>query len=63
VPAIFRILQEGRRVPETEMYQVFNMGIGMVTIVSPNDAADLGKKIGAKQIGQIESGRGLVRLI
>jgi phosphoribosylformylglycinamidine cyclo-ligase len=62
VPPIFRILQEGGRVPETEMYQVFNMGIGMVAIVSPNDAAIVAKTLLARPIGQIESGRGQTRL-
>jgi phosphoribosylformylglycinamidine cyclo-ligase len=63
VPSIFRILQEGGRVPETEMYQVFNMGIGMVAIVSPDDAAAAGKQLRAKSIGRIDHGRGVVRLV
>jgi phosphoribosylformylglycinamidine cyclo-ligase len=63
VPSIFRILQEGGRVPETEMYQVFNMGIGMVAIVSPGDAAAIGKRLRAKSIGRIDRGRGVVRLV
>ena len=63
VPPILRILQEGGRVPETEMYQVFNMGIGMVAIVSPDDAAAVGKQLRAKSIGRIDRGHGLVRLV
>jgi phosphoribosylformylglycinamidine cyclo-ligase len=63
VPPIFRILQEGGHVPETEMYQVFNMGIGMVAIVSPGDAAAIGKRLRAKSIGRIDRGRGVVRLV
>ena len=62
VPAIFQILQERGRVPRDEMYQVFNMGIGMAAIVSPNDAAVLGKQLRARPIGRIERGRGTVRL-
>ncbi len=61
VPAIFQILQERGRVPRDEMYQVFNMGIGMVAIVSPNDAAALGKQLHAKPIGRIVRGCGTVR--
>ena len=48
VPAIFQILQERGRVPRDEMYQVFNMGIGMAAIVSPNDAAAVGKQLRAR---------------
>jgi phosphoribosylamine--glycine ligase/phosphoribosylformylglycinamidine cyclo-ligase len=34
VPTIFRIIQRRGRVDEMEMYRVFNMGVGMVLIVS-----------------------------
>lgn len=37
VPPLFRLIQKGGRVPEDEMYSVFNMGIGMVLVVSPQD--------------------------
>ena len=43
------------------MYQVFNMGIGMVAIVSPNDAAAIGKQLRARVIGRIERGKGVVQ--
>ncbi len=36
---IFTFLQEAGRVPEEEMYRDFNMGIGMVCIVAPEDEA------------------------
>jgi len=35
VPPIFRLIQEMGRVDEREMYHVYNMGIGMIVIVSP----------------------------
>ena len=53
VPAIFQILQERGGVDRDEMYQVFNMGIGMAAIVAPNDVA-AGKQLRAKVIGRIE---------
>ena len=62
VPAIFQILQERGRVPRDEMYQVFNMGIGMAAIVSPNDAAAVGKQLRARVIGRIEQGKRAVTL-
>ncbi|HEV3409724.1 MAG TPA: AIR synthase-related protein, partial [Chthoniobacterales bacterium] len=63
VPTIFEILREHGGVAREEMYQVFNMGIGMVAIVSENDARDCAKALRAKVIGRIEAGRGVTRLI
>jgi phosphoribosylformylglycinamidine cyclo-ligase len=62
VPAIFQILQRYGDVDREEMYQVFNMGIGMVAIVARHDAAKVMRILRAKQIGQVERGRGKTRL-
>ena len=62
VPPIFQIMEERGSVERREMYQVFNMGIGMVAIVSPNDAAAIGKQLRARVIGRIEQGHGVVQL-
>ena len=63
-PRLCQILQEGGAVPREEMFQVFNMGVGMVLIVAEKDAAPtlatLGK--GAFRIGRIERGFGCTRL-
>ncbi|ADL42406.1 phosphoribosylformylglycinamidine cyclo-ligase [Caldicellulosiruptor obsidiansis OB47] len=37
VPAIFKLIQEHGKVEEKEMFSTFNMGIGMVLIVSKED--------------------------
>jgi phosphoribosylformylglycinamidine cyclo-ligase len=58
VPAIFQIMQERGRVPQAEMYQVFNMGIGMAVIVAPDDAAKFSRTLKAKPIGVIARGTG-----
>jgi phosphoribosylformylglycinamidine cyclo-ligase len=63
VPRIFKILQQKGRVSSSEMYQVFNMGIGMVAIVSERDAKRAMSILRAKRIGQIERGHGKTRLI
>ena len=39
VPPLFRVLQRAGRVDETEMFRVFNMGIGMIA-VAPQAAVD-----------------------
>jgi len=63
VPRIFQILQTNGKVDQTEMYQVFNMGIGMVAIVSPKDADTAARQLKARRIGQIVRGTGKTKLI
>ena len=63
VPRIFKILQQNGRVSSAEMYQVFNMGIGMVAIVSEHDATSAMSILRAKKIGRIERGTGKTRLV
>jgi phosphoribosylformylglycinamidine cyclo-ligase len=62
VPRIFQILQENGNVDLQEMYQVFNMGIGMVAVVSKRDARLAMRMLKAKRIGEITLGNGKVRL-
>jgi len=47
-PPIFKLLESNGRVPREEMYQVFNMGIGMVAIVSRKNAAAAAKTLRAR---------------
>jgi phosphoribosylformylglycinamidine cyclo-ligase len=63
VPAIFQILQRNGDVDAAEMYQVFNMGIGMVAIVAERDATKVMRMLKAKRIGRIERGTGRTRLV
>lgn len=56
VPPIFRIIEEGGGVDPTEMYQVFNMGIGMVLIVPRKREAEAKKLTRGKTIGEIVEG-------
>ena len=63
VPRIFQIIQENGNVDRKEMYQVFNMGIGMVAIVSARDAKRAMSILHAKRIGQIERGSAKTRLV
>ncbi len=62
VPAIFQAIQTGGKVDPTEMYQVFNMGIGMAVVVSSTDCTKTLKWTKGRVIGRIEKGRGVVRL-
>src|ERR1051326_992022 len=62
VPGIFRLLQTNGKVDTKEMYQVFNMGIGMVAIVAERNAKQASLMLRAKRIGRVERGSGKVRL-
>ncbi len=63
VPPIFELLQYNGKVDGTEMYQVFNMGIGMTVIVAAKNAEKVMRQLKAKQIGRIEPGSGVTQLI
>lgn len=61
-PEIFNLLKEWGNVDWPEMYRTFNMGVGMVLIVSPKEAdkimADLGEKgEPCRRIGKIVRGQ------
>ena len=65
---IFEIIRAKGRVPELELYQVFNMGIGMTLIVSGEKADGILKFIRAQKqkawlIGEVVKGRGEARVI
>jgi phosphoribosylformylglycinamidine cyclo-ligase len=62
VPHIFQVLQQNGKIGRTEMFQVFNMGIGMVAIVAERDAKRAMSILRAKRIGRIERGSGKTRL-
>ena len=40
-PPLFRLIQQGGDVSDEEMYRTFNMGVGMVAVVSPGDLHDV----------------------
>jgi phosphoribosylformylglycinamidine cyclo-ligase len=58
VPPIFEFLAEKGKVDREEMFQVFNMGIGMVAIVAAKDAGQVARNLKAKPIGRITKGKG-----
>src|ERR1700732_5290336 len=62
VPPIFRLIQRGGDISREEMYQAFNMGIGMVLVVSKLHASLVLSQTKGKVIGQITRGSGKVLL-
>lgn len=50
---IFKALEKYGQVPHDEMYQIFNMGIGMVLAVAPEQAEEVKQRIKCYEIGKI----------
>ena len=64
IPPIFPLIQQRGNVNQNEMYRVFNMGIGMVIICSPQNASQLtGQLPEAKVIGEVVKQAGEARVI
>jgi phosphoribosylformylglycinamidine cyclo-ligase len=64
VPPIFQLVQQRGNVAENEMYRVFNMGIGMVLICSPENATQFIKALPeAKIIGEVVKQVGKARVV
>ena len=64
IPPIFKLLQERGKITETEMYRIFNMGIGMVIICSPQRVAELVTALPeTKKIGKVIQSTGSEKII
>ena len=65
---IFKMIEAKSGVPDVELYQVFNMGIGMASIVSADQAEAVLEFIRAQKhrawlIGDVEKGKGKARVV
>lgn len=68
VPAIFNLIRECGNVPEIDMYRTFNMGIGLVLVVSEEQSQDIltalsGIDYAVNRIGEVTAGNKRVSLI
>jgi phosphoribosylformylglycinamidine cyclo-ligase len=66
-PAIFRLIRDAGGVDDAEMYRVFNMGVGFVVVVAPDDvtaalASLRSAGYGAHRIGRVDENAGEVRI-
>ena len=64
VPAVFRVMQEKAGISDEQIYNTFNMGIGMVVCVSPENAAAAKKSLEESGeevvlLGKTVSGKGV----
>jgi phosphoribosylformylglycinamidine cyclo-ligase len=68
VPQVFQLIQKHGRVDAAEMYQVFNMGIGMTLIVGAKEADAILRSIRARKqaawvIGEVKKGKGVAHVV
>ena len=68
VPALFKLIQERGNIPERDMYNTFNMGIGMAVIVKQEDAEraiEILEKQGEKAyiIGEVTEGQKDIEIV
>ncbi len=63
-PPIFRLIQQRGKVDQDEMYRVFNMGIGMVLVCSPDSADQISQALPeANVIGKVEKQETEARIV
>jgi phosphoribosylformylglycinamidine cyclo-ligase len=65
VPPLFRLIGEGGNVPEDEMYRTFNMGVGMVVVVAPENLHEVEHSLERRGetshlIGSVVPGEGVI---
>lgn len=65
VPAIFKVLQKRAGIEDRKMYNTFNMGIGLVLAVSPEDEAKVAaelRRLGEEPVllGKVVEGEGVI---
>jgi phosphoribosylformylglycinamidine cyclo-ligase len=68
VPAVFEVMRGIGNVSEHEMHRTFNMGVGMVVVCAPQDAASIeahlrGRGEDVYTIGRVVAGSREVRLV
>jgi phosphoribosylformylglycinamidine cyclo-ligase len=64
VPALFQTLQDAGRVSTEEMFRVFNMGVGMIVIASPEEGEMVANELAAAGetswiLGEVIEGEGV----
>jgi phosphoribosylformylglycinamidine cyclo-ligase len=65
VPPLFKLIQSAGEVNDDEMFRTFNMGIGMVVIVAPEDVHDFEHSLERRgetcyQLGSVIEGEGVI---
>jgi phosphoribosylformylglycinamidine cyclo-ligase len=64
IPPVFQLIQQRGNIDQQEMYRVFNMGIGMVIICSPENADQLTSALpDSYTVGEVVKQKGKERVI
>ena len=63
ISPLFKFLAATAAVPDDELYQVFNMGIGMTIVVRDEHVEKALDTVKGKIIGEIVPGEGVVKLV
>jgi phosphoribosylformylglycinamidine cyclo-ligase len=65
VPPLFKLIQKGGQVAEDEMFRTFNMGVGMVVVVAPENLHEVEHSLERRGetsfvIGTVAAGEGVI---
>ena len=64
IPELFKEIQERSKLPDWDMFETLNMGIGLVMVVSPKDVAQVEKQLSpVYYLGTVERGTQGVRFV
>ena len=57
IPQVFKMIQKWGDIETNEMFNTFNMGLGMVLVVAPSQYEDILKDLEERQISYVEMGQ------
>ena len=60
---VFNVMRSIANIDESEMFRTFNMGIGMIMVVSKNEVGNIKQLINIREIGHVKKGRRGVQII
>ena len=60
---VFNVMKSIANIDESEMFRTFNMGIGMIMVVSKNEVGNIKQLINIREIGHVKKGRRGVQII
>ena len=68
IPPVFKVIQRLGNIDNREMFKVFNMGIGLILVISQKDTDRILKRLSSLKetaylIGEITAGKGEVKLL
>ncbi len=62
IPPVFKLIRDVGHVPDRDIFRTLNMGIGMVTFISPENSKGIENIEGVIKIGNVVKGDGKVKI-